>query len=325
MISGILLAVLTYLLWGATFITTYFIPDYPGIYVGLGRAVLIGLFSLIVFAVFPNRFKRLSTADWKAAFVLSVFGQLLQPICFFFSVIYAGTAISSVCFGICPVLIALISNSQAKQKGEAYVNATSLILPLLLICFGFIFCNITEFLYVDDNKRAVEDTLIGLAFGISSSGFLTFYSIKNAQWLKINRRVGSTEWFSAQCITLLPLAATLYVSTCWFDPSMPNLLGPQPELFTIVMFLLAMFGSFLPGITFNMAAARIPTSLLGQLITLETFFGIVFGQLVQRAWPSGLLSTGLGFFLVGVIASLYIFSKPQGSVRLDSKKSFQRN
>ena len=87
MITGILLAVLTYLLWGATFITTYFIPDYPGIYVGLGRAVLIGFLALAVFAVLPNRFKKLSSANWKEAFVLSIFGQLLQPICFFFSVI----------------------------------------------------------------------------------------------------------------------------------------------------------------------------------------------------------------------------------------------
>lgn len=110
MVRGILLAVLTYLLWGTTFITTYFIPQDPGIYVGLGRAV------------FPGRFKKLSSANWKDAFVLSIFGQLLQPICFFFSVIYAGTAISSVCFGICPIFIALISNSQAKSKGEPYVK-----------------------------------------------------------------------------------------------------------------------------------------------------------------------------------------------------------
>lgn len=314
MISGILLAVLTYLLWGATFITTYFIPDYPGIYVGLGRAVLIGFFSLIVFAVYPRKFKCLSSADWKAAFFLSIFGQLLQPICFFFSVIYAGTAISSICFGICPVLIALISNSQAKMKSEPYVKIKTLILPLLLICFGFIFCNLTELLYVDSSNRAVEDTLIGLAFGISSSCFLTFYSIKNAEWLRNNRQVGATEWFSTQCISLLPLAIALYGLTCWLDASMPTLLGSQPVLFTFVMFLMAMFGSFVPGITFNLAAARIPTSLLGQLITLETFFGIVFGQIVQRAWPSTLLSVGLGFFLFGVIVSLYIFSRPVLSI-----------
>lgn len=324
MISGILLAVLTYLLWGATFITTYFIPAYPGIYVGLGRAVLIGLFSLIVLAVYPCKFKGLSVADWKAAFFLSLFGQLLQPICFFFSVIYAGTAISSICFGICPVLIALISNSQAKKKSEPHVKIRTLILPLLLICFGFIFCNLTELLYVDSSNRAVKDTLIGLAFGISSSCFLTFYSIKNAEWLRINRQVGAIEWFSTQCITLLPLAIALYGLTCWLDASMPTLLGSQPVLFTIVMFLMAMFGSFVPGITFNMAAARIPTSLLGQLITLETFFGIVFGQIVQRAWPSALLSVGLGFFLVGVIASLYIFSKSQ-PIQPASRTSSQRS
>ncbi len=309
MIIGILLAVITYLLWGATFITTYFIPDYPGIYVGLGRAVLIGFFSLAVFATFPGKFKKLCPADWKAALVLSIFGQLLQPICFFFSVIYAGTAISSICFGICPVLIALISNSQAKRKGEACVRIKALILPILFICFGFILCNLTELLYMDNNTKSVEDTLIGLAFGLSSSSFLTYYSIRNAQWLKVNRQVGSTEWFSAQCISLLPLALALYGITWWFDPSMPTLLGPQPAVFSLVMILLGLFGSFVPGITFNMASARIPTSLLGQLITLETFFGIVFGQLVQKTWPSALLSTGLGFFLVGVVVSLYLFSK----------------
>lgn len=314
MISGIFLAVLTYLLWGATFITTYFIPDYPGIYVGLGRAILIGVLALVVFAVFPSRFKRLSSKNWKNAFVLSIFGQLLQPICFFFSVIFAGTAISSVCFGVCPVLIALISNSKAKNKGEPFVKVKSLTFPLFFICFGFIFCNLTELLCIDADKRSVEDTLIGLAFGISSSCFLTYYSIKNAEWLKGNREISSTIWFSAQCLTLLPLATVLYGVTYLLDVSMPSLLGPEPFVFILVMLLLAVFGSFIPGVTFNMAAARIPTSLLGQLITLETFFGIVFGQIIQKAWPSPLLSLGLSFFLFGVIVSLYIFSRPVSSI-----------
>lgn len=169
MIIGILLAILTYLLWGTTFITTYFIPGYSGIYVGLGRAVLIGLFSIALLAAFPKRFDGLSAADWKDAFVLSIFGQLLQPICFFFSVIYAGTAISSICFGVCPILIALISNNQAKSKGEPYVKVKRLLFPLCLICFGFIFCNLTELLYTDTTQRAVSDMVVGLAFGLTSS------------------------------------------------------------------------------------------------------------------------------------------------------------
>lgn len=102
---------------------------------------------------------------------------------------------------------------------------------------------------------------------------------------------------------------------------MPTILGPEPTVFALVMLLLAMFGSFVPGITFNMAAAKIPTSLLGQLITLETFFGILFGQLVQKAWPSTLLSLGLGSFLFGVIVSLYIFSTPLSSEQLESRQT----
>ncbi|HAW45320.1 MAG TPA: hypothetical protein DCW60_03105, partial [Sutterella sp.] len=253
---GIFYAVLTCFLWGVSFPAALFIPEYSGLYMGLARAILIGLLSLGSVASSFAAFKKLKASDWRWAGALALIGQIVQPVCFFLSVIYAGVAVASVCYGGVPVFVALISNWRDKKNGKPFVKFTSLILPLSLIVLGFAFSNYTEFTHLAQTTHTPMDFALGVTFGCLSTALFTTYTIYNADWMLKHKKADPTMWFSAQCLIALPIAATLYPLCATIDPSMPGLLGVDPLRFISVMAVVAVVCSFAPGVFYNMAAAR---------------------------------------------------------------------
>jgi len=312
---GIVYTLLTCFLWGVSFPAALFVPEYSGIYLGLARAVLIGLLSVgSVFASF-KAFKALKHRDWHWAIFLALVGQIIQPVCFFLSVMYAGVAVASICYGGCPVLVAIIANLRDRRNGKPYVRMTSLIVPLTLIVLGFVFSNYTEFAELAHAERSQTDFFLGLVFGLSSTALFTAYTICNADWMLAHKKADPTMWFSAQCLVALPIALTIYPLCASLDPGMPGLLGAAPLRFVFVMLVVSVLCSFVPGILYNMAAARIPTSLLGQLLVMETVFGIIAGQVVMLEVPSLPLTAGIVMFLFGVTYALNVFAHMEKGVK----------
>ena len=306
MAVGIFWAVVTCLLWGWTFAATMLIPGYSGILVGLARELVIGTLAIGYYLWTRGKTFQFDASDKRTALVLGAAGQIVQPIFFFLSTVYAGSLIAGVCYGFCPVLVSVISNWLQKRRGNPSMPVKRLVFPISMVALGFIFCNFTEFKSVSELTGSASDLALGVCFGLTSTALFTYYSIKNAEWMLAHKNADSVAWFSIQCIVMFPVAIVLYAAASLYLQG--SLLGAMPERFVLVMVCVGLFGSFLPGITYNMAASRIPTSLLGQLLVLETLFGVTTGQIVAWEVPGPLTLAGLACFLLGVVVSVRTFS-----------------
>ena len=109
---GIFFGVLAGALWGSTYLLPLLLDEYGALYITFSRATIMGATALIGLWVQRSYLRQLTRADWKFAFVLTMVGNVLQCLMLMLCVEYGGAVLAGMCFGLCPVLIALIANER---------------------------------------------------------------------------------------------------------------------------------------------------------------------------------------------------------------------
>lgn len=297
-------------LWGMTYLLPVLLPQYDSLYIAISRALIMGLVSVVLVALFLDKFRQLKKEDWIFSVKLTLIGNLIQAWFLMMSVQYAGVPVAGICFGAVPVLVALISNERARRNGKPFVHLKKLIVPLLCIFVGFVMVNMTElqeFLSQEGNSSGTF--FFGLLCGVISTLMWTWYPIRNADWLLDHPQVNPTIWTCAQCVVLFPISAILYLVVWGFDPLMPNLLGPTPVKYVLLMLFAGICCSWLATALWNMCSAKLPTALVGQLLVFETIFSVLYAHIQRLQWPTTTLAIGFVLLIAGISVALRIFSK----------------
>ena len=315
------------LLWGVVFVAPVLLPGYPAVYLSAARYLAFGLIALGLAVFDRKQLKALSRADWRAAFELSLIGNLLYYSCLAGAIQVAGAPLPTMIIGALPVVISICSNLH-----QASMPWRSLLAPLTLISIGIGLVHRDEWNHLSqhgDQSALGTQFLTGTVLSLAAVACWTWYPIRNSRWLKLRPSINSTTWANAQGLATLPLA---FLAVCvmglaqggtftrmsglaWrpfpqidVDSSVITaLLGPTPMLFLGLMLAIGLGASWLGTLLWNRASQLLPASLMGQLIVFETLAALLYAFIHRSEWPGALTWAGIILLIAGVVLGVRAF------------------
>mgnify|MGYP000378041437 CR=1 FL=1 len=194
MLIGVLLGIAAGALWGLIYIAPLLLPQYNPVLVALGRFIAFGLVSLPFMFFMKEDLKRFTKPDIIEAFRLPFFGNVV-----FYSLItvcirMSGAPLAGMFMAVIPVLVAIVANVRYQREGRG-LSWGSITPPLVLIFFGLVIANWTEFQYITSSGSTGLDFWIGVLFGIASTATsqeLTNLESNTSYWAKV-KAVGSLD------------------------------------------------------------------------------------------------------------------------------------
>ncbi len=308
MLTGILFGFGACALWALTYLVPLLLPGYGTMDMTLGRAVVMGLTAVVGLAIHRKWLKTVLLGDWIYASGISVVGNILQPWCLFAAIDYVGVPLAATFFGLIPVLVAVIANERDRKRGKPYLTHKKLFVPLSILLLGLLVAN------SEDLVASLKDATDALRFGIgclfatASTALWTWYPIKNADWLQAHSSTSPIFFAEMQSVILIPIGLLGFVANSYFN-GQASLLGETPLRFCLVVFVAGFFCSFVSTALWNAMSQRVPTAVTGPMLVFETIFSVAFGLFYEKQWPSIALVVGLILLSVGVLYTLYLFSK----------------
>ena len=322
MLIGVLLGIAAGALWGLIYIAPLLLPQYNPVLVALGRFIAFGLVSLPFMFFMKEDLKRFTKPDIIEAFRLPFFGNVV-----FYSLItvcirMSGAPLAGMFMAVIPVLVAIVANVRYQREGRG-LSWGSITPPLVLIFFGLVIANWTEFQYITSSGSTGLDFWIGVLFGIAAVISWTWFSIMNGEWLLAHPKHSSSAWTALQGVTVLPvvmIAFAILAWPCgWMDTSV-SLLGETPLRFLGVALMIGLLCSWVAMLCWNQMSQRLPSGLGGQLIVFESISAVVYALIWRGEWPTITMVIGFTILLVGVMCSLYVFGKSSPAKKEDESK-----
>ncbi|URJ32053.1 DMT family transporter [Blochmannia endosymbiont of Camponotus modoc] len=308
MILGIVFAVISGLLWGLIFIGPLLIPEYPSILQASGRYIAFGLISLPLSWYDRARLRKLLLKDWLEAIKLVLTGHLVYYTCLTSAIQRIGVPISTAIIGTLPLMLTVTTHIISPNK-QKLPNHT-LLISLCLMGTGLLCVNISE-LRSEFFILNIWQYASGIILAIVSVLCWTWYALRNAHWLKTHPHNKPMTWANAQGMVTLPLSCLVYffVCICCSDLIQDEFalpFGPRPIFFIFLMVLIGFCCSWLGTFFWNEASQRLPTTLIGPLIVVETVAGLIYSCIHQQLWPSPLILIGMFLLISGVTCIMQI-------------------
>ncbi|SFT94231.1 Permease of the drug/metabolite transporter (DMT) superfamily [Kosakonia arachidis] len=311
MISGVLYALFAGLLWGLIFVGPLIVPDYPAVLQSTGRYLALGLIALPLAWLGRARLRQLTRGDWVTALALTIMGNLVYYVCLASAIQRTGAPVSTMIIATLPVVIPVCANLLYSQR-DGKLSWRRLAPALTCIAIGLMCVNIAELRHgLPDFTWSRYGTGIALAF--TSVGCWAWYALRNARWLRENPDKNPMMWATAQALVTLPVSLIGYLAACqWLDvqePDFPLPFGPNPLVFIVLMFAIAVLCSWVGALCWNIACQRLPTVIVGPLIVFETLAGLLYTFLLRQSIPPLLTFCGIVLLVCGVVMA--VLSKPQ--------------
>lgn len=308
MFIGVLFALVAGAIWGLIFVGPMIIPEYPAALQSVGRYLAFGLICLPLAWHDRKRLLTLSKNDWLEALKLAAIGNLLYYFCLSSAIQKIGAPVSSMIIGILPVVVSVFSNIHYSHRDGKF--AWKHMFPsLILILIGLGCVNLAE-LRGSTAEYDIQTYLLGILLAFMAVACWTWYPMRNANWLRINKTKSPVTWATAQGIATLPLAIVGY-GLIWIqlhitEPAFEMPFGPRPWLFISLMSAIGLLCSWLGTLCWNQASQRLPTALVGQLIVFETLAGLTYAFLLRQEYPPFLTIIGVITLMAGVLRTFQI-------------------
>lgn len=119
MLIGVLFGIGACMIWGSVYVAPLMLPDYSPAVIAMVRYLVFGMLSLS-FAF--SQWKELKTyqwVDWRRATALAIVGNIFYYWLLAEACQRAGASIAGAFTAMIPILVAVIGNLRAKEKGEA--------------------------------------------------------------------------------------------------------------------------------------------------------------------------------------------------------------
>lgn len=290
-------------LWGLIFLIPYIITGFNAIETVIGRCLVFGVISLMIF-LRQSESKTYSWSIWKGALLFSFIFNYIYYTTVVISVRYSTPALSALIIGMSPVVISLYGI--VKEREGSFLH---LIAPSLLIVTGLLLIN---FYNIRDGGFEM-DYLLGIAASGVALLAWSWYVVANASFLKRHPEISTVQWSTLLgCTTLfLTLFFAMGYAVYLGPEGIKKFIQPSPELGTYIVgsLLLGIFCSWVGSWLWNSASLRLPVSLAGQITVFETLFGLLFYYIWIRELPLFLEVFGSAFMLLAVALSYRLFSQ----------------
>ena len=237
------------------------------------------------------------------ALAFAVFGNLLYYLVLVIGIQLAGAGLAVPIIGLLPVTVSISGNIRNRD-----LPARTLALPLAGVFAGLLLINLSR---SQIPGAAVMLSVLGIGCLVLPVVMWTWYAVANAAFLKRRPDVSGTEW--ASVVGVATFALTLLLLLCGWasgsveDSTMRLRAAGQWTAFLIWSAVLGAGASWGAAALFNMASARLPVALTGQLIVFETVFGAVYVFLAQGRPPSAFELAGFTLAILGIWLSIRVF------------------
>lgn len=145
--------------------------------------------------------------------------------------------------------------------------------------------------------------IIGVAAALGAVAVWTLYGVTNAEFLSRHPEVGGSTWAAVVgiftgglAVILIPVAFILGPRVAGGAPSTTDL-GLILGVSVVLGLAVSWGGTWL----WNETSSRLPTTLAGLLITVETISGYIYAYILEARLPAPVELAGFALVITGVI------------------------
>ncbi|KTS79572.1 membrane protein [Pseudomonas oryzihabitans] len=287
------------LCWGVIFLAPALVPDLSGAQFAVLRFLCYGLVSLVLLLPRWRALRaQLRRADGARLFWLSLIGNLGYYALVGSGVQQAGIAATTLIVGLIPLLVALAGRRDAGAVGfgRLWPSLGCALVGVALISYETL-----------TTTAVAEHPLLGLLCACGALLAWSWFAVVNTRYLA-RTPIGAHDW-GLLLGSVTGLQALL---------AAPLLLGPelasrapadwlQPLLVAAGVALLA---SIIGGACWNQASRRLPLTLSGQAIVIETLSSLLYGFLWNERLPTLLEALAIVLLMLGVGWCLLCHRRP---------------
>jgi len=318
LLVGTLCAVSAGLMWGLAFFIPKLLDGFSSIEVTLGRYAFYGMFSLGLLALRWKQLRLVTPRIWGIALLYALAGNVGYYLLLVLGIRLAGSTIATMIIATLPVTLTLYGN---------YVNREfpfrRLLLPVTLILLGILTLQMAE-TGLSVSHSGGTAYWLGVLCAVTALALWTWFGVSNARFLKRHQHVDSfllITLIGVQTLVVTLLAVLVdWTLTRAFIPQLIDKPGLLPFLF--YSFVLGVVVSWLAGWLWNIASSRLPVTLVGNLIVLETIFGLLYVYLYEHHLPQPLEVLSMMVFLTGLFLAINQHGKKARQERQDGKRPF---
>ncbi|WP_144947153.1 DMT family transporter [Pseudomonas oryzihabitans] len=291
------------LCWGVIFLAPALVPDLSGAQFAVLRFLCYGLVSLGLLLPCWRRLRsQLSWADGRRLFWLSLIGNLGYYTLVGVGVKQAGIAATTLIVGLIPLLVALAGqrDAGAVSFGRLWPSLCCALLGVALISYETL-----------TTTAVGEQPALGLLCACGALLAWSWFAVVNTRFLA-RTPIGAHDWglllggmTGAQALLAAPWL--LGEALAWRAPAD----WLQPLLVAAGVALLA---SVIGGACWNQASRRLPLTLSGQAIVIETLASLTYGFLWNGLWPTRLEALAILLLLLGTSWCLQCHRRPARTV-----------
>lgn len=309
LLKPVLQAIIACFLWGIVFAMPVYLDSFSSLDIILGRFLIYGSLSSCVLLYYILIRKETHILNyWKQALLCAVIMNLIYFTSLTFGARYTAPSIITLIIGVGPITITIASCLIKKD----YNQLSLFFFPSIAIFFGLCLMSL-EALKNDLEKLSIHEHIQGIFFGFIALSSWTWYVLYNADTLKKNKSIHPGAWTALiGTITFCFTAASILIyyfsqEEVYFYQFSWN--EESGKLFWQGVAILGIFCSWIAFSLWNMAGAKLPAALSGQLSILETFFGVSLIYFLLNQTPTISEIIGILFIFFGVSFGLYSYAQ----------------
>jgi len=210
-----------------------------------------------------------------------------------------------------PAFVTIASNAINREVGWKL-----LFLPMAITTFGLLIVNFQslESLTSLGSKAVFLATILSLMACVLWAYFVVVNGLILKQQAK--KIIDNSVWTALIGIGAFLASFLLLPFADQGTGSIPSFEEGTMVRYLVTVVAIAILGSWYASWSWNKATKTLSTAILGQLIALETVFGLIFNLMWEMRFPSLVEVTGASFVFIGVVLCLRVFEQARIERRL---------
>jgi drug/metabolite transporter (DMT)-like permease len=296
------------LVWGSAFLVPVLLGGWNPVIVTLGRYLVYGLLSAILFTLGGCGPRRVLREHWRTALAFALAGNAAYYLLLVIGIRAAGAPLTDMVIGAIPVVLAVTGNVLAPAR--ATVPWRRLTLPLTLVTAGLALISALQIAGVHAYlATSPAEKALGLMAACAAVAMWTWYALANARFLARQRAVSPAGWSTAVGVATGAVAlAGLPAAALTGQLATPSVAHAGPATLVAGVVFLGIVVTWVGTWLWNLASSRLSAAVAGLLINLETVSGFGYVYAARLHWPAAGQLAGLALVMAGVTLTLTLTS-----------------
>ncbi len=297
----ILSALFVNCIWGLAFVIPKYLTDVDPILVALGRYFVYGVLSgVFILATFTWRTTTLRWRDWGRAFIYALTGHVGYYAVLVLAISFGGVLVVAPIMAVLPISVAVLGNYFNQE-----LHFKPLIFPLLLISGGILSLRIDQNIASASHATDSINVIYGGILAFIALALWTGYAVSNARYLK-QSQISSVTWAQIMgicclCQVILVAAIGLTVVERPHETLAWMIVPEKISAFIGGILILGILVSWYSSQIWNKVSRRLPITVAGQLLVVQSIAAIIYNSLLERHAPSTIEILCILLVITGVV------------------------